>query len=525
MYESNYLAQPYDKKGWLKGGLFLFSYLLTLIALSALVLVRKNSLAVLLIMLLAFSVSLDLFIQWIGSSQNGLNLEVFSLAINEAGRADNILIFNGLLLKAALVLLLVPIMLLGWRRIWPKRLRLSGRRVLLFAGLCLLLVAGLVFNIPSIQSHAYPALFKLPVISAEYWLRHRHQQPRVLAASIKPQQAAKYRTLIWIIDESVSGDYLSLNGYEKPTTPFLDSIKKNPDMFNFGVVNPISNCSNTSNLLLRIGLTTTLPGNFQQLYARLPTVFAYAGRAGYETHLIDVQTSEGELQNHLSVDDLQYIDVHKSYSRAYTPQQRDTLLGEYLREQLDREDQQARFIVAVKWGAHWPYPLAYPLERTVFEPTARESLTPMTAENREILTNAYANVLRFTVDDFFHELLQQPLQPDQLIFYTADHGQSLFEKPDSPLTHCHYATDPQQLPRGEFRVPMLVFTPDAKQQFARQPGRVYAQEQLFATTLQWFGYDRTVYGQHGPTLYEGDERAYAESFMLDSGLKIRFERP
>ncbi|MEZ5449781.1 MAG: sulfatase-like hydrolase/transferase [Thiolinea sp.] len=522
--ETVYLAQPYDQKGLLKGGLYLFSYLLTVVSLLTLILVHRRWLALLLLLAGALAFSIDVFVQRLGSSSNGLNLEILSLALNEAGKAGNLLVYAEPLLDAFLIFLAILIVLLVMRSVVFREVRLHSGRVLLLALFGLLLAAGLVFRIPSIQSYAYPALFKLPIIGTEYWLRHREQQPRILPASIQPQQAAQYRTLIWIIDESVSGDYLSLNGYAKPTTPFLDAYQHQPGFYNFGVVNPVSNCSNSSNLFLRIGLTTTLAGDSQQFRLSLPTIFAYAQRARYETHLLDAQTSEGELQNHLTTDDLQYIDVHKTLSRQHIPAERDALLGAYLREQLQQDDQKRRFIVAVKWGAHWPYSLAYPPDKTVFEPTAHESLTPMVEENRAILTNAYANVLRYTVDDFFRDLSQQPLQADQLIFYTSDHGQSLFEQADSPLTHCHFAQDPQQLPQGEFRVPLFVLTPTAKQQFSPQAGRNYAQEQLFATTLQLFGYDREVYGRHGPTLYEGDVRPYAESFVLDSGLKIRFDK-
>ncbi|MEZ5537532.1 MAG: sulfatase-like hydrolase/transferase [Thiolinea sp.] len=519
LFETDYLAQPYDQKGLLKGGLYLISYLLAIFAVLSVIFLRRSWLAVLAIIFIALIYAADSFVQLLGSSDNGLTVEMLSIAINEAGRADMMLAYRHLLIYAALIFL--GLCLLFWLiRRQLSYLSFSGRWIitgLLFAAL---LAGGLVFKIPSITSHSYPAPVKLPVMLTEYVKKYAHTRPRVLDAAIRPQQPRAYQTIVWIVDESISGDYLSLNGYSKPTTPYLESVQDAAYLKNFGVVNAVSNCSNTSNLFLRIGLTTDLEADFDQARQTLPTIFQYAKRAGYEVHLLDAQVSSGELQNHLTAHDLKQIDQHITFSRQHLPAQRDQLIADYLRDQLASDDNTPRFIVAVKWGAHWPYPLAFPAEKTVFKPSATESFTSMTQENREILLNAYANVLRHSVDDFTHSWQPQQLTDEQIVFYTSDHGQSLFEHDDT-LTHCHYAADPQQLPQGEFRVPLLVFTPQAKQKFSSNQHHLYSQQQLFSTTLRLFGYPESVYRKHGPTLFEGNPELVAESFVLDSGLKIR----
>lgn len=524
IYEANYLAQPYDTKGILKSGLYIISYLLSALSIILLIFMRCRWLALFFIIITAVIFCLDLFPQFLGHSRNGLTVEGFSIAINETGRIKDIVVYKSVLLYSVLAFLIILVHLITIRYLFLPYFSIKTHWALIAYVTSLLLSATLVFRIPSILSHSYPAPTRMPIIIAEYFQNHSNNGFRQLDVSIQPSHPQPYKTIVWIIDESISGDYLSLNGYAKETTPYLSSISHENYMHNFGVVTPISNCSNTSNLFLRIGLTTTMKADFHTARNMLPTIFEYAQRAGFEVHLIDAQVASGEMQNHLTAADLKHINHHITFSRKHSPWERDQLLANHLREQLEQQDEVPRLVVAVKWGAHWPYPLSFPPQRVIFTPSAQESLTEMSVENKTILGNAYANALRYTVDDFFHGLLASELGNDQLIFYTADHGQSLFEKGDSPLTHCHYSTDMHDLPHGEFRVPLLVFTPEAKLKFNMQSSRTYTQEQMFATTLKLLGYDKQTYKKYGPTLFTGDARPYTESFILDSGLKIRFPK-
>jgi len=132
--------------------------------------------------------------------------------------------------------------------------------------------------------------------------------------------------------------------------------------------------------------------------------------------------------------------------------------------------------------------------------------------------------VRYSADDFLKQLLATLNLDQQIIFYTSDHGQSLFATEHTELTHCHYADDPSTLPLGEFKVPLLVFTKDAKQMFPKLEDRVYSQEALFPTTLKLLGYDAKVYATYGATLWQGSKTEQVQSFVLDSGLKINIPK-
>ncbi|MFM2317867.1 MAG: hypothetical protein RLZZ215_488 [Pseudomonadota bacterium] len=522
--ETHYLSEPYDQKGLIKGGLYLISYLISLVALASILFIANRWIAYPLIIVATLIFSLDLFVQLLGSSTNGITVALLSTAFNEAGRISDLLVYQQPLLYAVLAAIVLFSIAYGIRQLIPIHNQIKSIGSLSLLAITMLVIAALSYKIFSIKTQAYPAPIKASLILGEYFAHYRSAPQRELDKKITPVKAASYQTIIWIIDESISGNYLSINGYHQANTPFLNTLQTQTTMQNYGVVAPISNCSNTSNLLLRIGLTSAVQQDFKTAKNSLPTIFQYAKQAGFTTYLIDAQIAPGEMQNNLTGQDLKFIDHNLAFPRSIHPQDRDQTLLTELERLLTTQAPQPQFIVAVKWGAHWPYSLAYPKQQTLFTPAATESLTEMSTKNQEIITNSYLNALHYSVDYFLQGLLAKPLMEDQMIFYTSDHGQSLFEHAHSPLTHCHYASDPQQLPLGEFKVPLMVFAAEAKTQFPKLANRLYAQEQIFPSTLQLFGYDQTVYQAYGPTLQQGSRLDYAQSWVLDSGLGLKIPK-
>lgn len=518
--ETQYLSEPYDQKGLIKGSLYLISYLISLVALTSILFISSKRVAHLLIALCAIVFSLDLFVQFLGSSVNGITVALLSTAFNEAGRVSDLLVYKQPLFSAILAGIAFFSIAVVIRKLIPEQDQISFGWSLAFLVITMLIIALLSYKVFSIKTQSYIAPLKAPLILGEYFAEYQSAPQRELDTAILPVKSSAYQTIIWIIDESISGHYLAVNGYHQPNTPFLNAFNTQAAMQNYGVVTSISNCSNTSNLLLRIGLTSSVQQDFKTAKNTLPTIFQYAQQAGFETHLIDAQITPGEMQNNLTGQDLQFIDHNLAFPRSVHPQDRDQALSKELERLLATKANKHQFIVAVKWGAHWPYSLAYPAQQTLFKPAATESLTEMSANNREIITNSYLNALHYSVDYFLQGLLTKPLTDHQIIFYTSDHGQSLFEQEHSPLTHCHYASDPQQLPWSEFKVPLMVFANQAKAKFPKLSNRLYAQEQIFPSTLQLLGYEPAIYQAYGPTLMQGSDLDYAQSFILDSGLRI-----
>ena len=517
--EGTYLLQPYDTKGLMKGGIYLGIYLGSLLAIALAIFTRSKIVALILTVFIGVSYGIDLFLQLVGSNSKGLSFDLFSIGMIEKSRAGDMLLFKTQLIQAVVVTCAV-ILFISILRFILKRFRISAW--ISVAGMLALSVAawGAVTAIFSIVGQSFPAPIKTVSIAIEYYLEDKNKEPRVLAASVKPAKSPKYKTIVWIIDESVGGQYLSLNGFNKSTTPLLEKMAaQSQDFYNYGIVPSIANCSASSNLFLRVGLTNAFSLEEirnRELKNTLPTIFQYAKRSGFKTHLIDAQVAEGQLQNYLSVTDKSDVDEFITFSRKHLPNTRDLQASKALEKILDAPDEELNFVVLVKWGAHWPYPLTY--EKEIFKPAARESYTEMTKANEELITNAYANSLRFTVDDFLHNLVSKRALDDQIIFYTADHGQTLFHN-DDPLTHCHSGDD---VPMVEFKVPLMAFSSDIKNKTKDLGVNKATQEQLFPTTLELMGYGDDISKVYGPTLSEGVSAETIEVNVGNTGKRLKY---
>ncbi|MCZ2127836.1 MAG: sulfatase-like hydrolase/transferase [Anaerolineales bacterium] len=246
--------------------------------------------------------------------------------------------------------------------------------------------------------------------------------------------------IVLIIDESIRGDHLSINGYDRETTPFLDSLIKEQDsILNWGLASASATCSYLANSFI---LTGAQPGidSFEDT-DKYPTLFQYAKATGYTTYYIDAQTNV--LWNGLNANDL--IDIDKWYKAADLgdDQQADFRAADLINQIVS--ESAGNLIVLNKRGVHFLYEESYPPEATIWTPMPTDyQLQP------DLVKNPYDNGIRYNVDDFFKELFQNPNLLDQtLILYTADHGDTIFEDGATWL-HCNYTTK-------EATVPLIIF--------------------------------------------------------------------
>lgn len=92
-----------------------------------------------------------------------------------------------------------------------------------------------------------------------------------------PSGQALAKHIIFIIDESIRGGMLSINGHDVDTMPFLASVSKKAR--NYGVASSCTNCSSTTNIILvtGIGLHQLPDTGYETL--KESSLFQYAKRA------------------------------------------------------------------------------------------------------------------------------------------------------------------------------------------------------------------------------------------------------
>ena len=308
--------------------------------------------------------------------------------------------------------------------------------------------AGLLASVPIAQNlhhtDGWPGYYVTPTCLVEYVMdRPNSRREEVsLPLTASGRQATH---LVLIIDESVRGDFIDLNG-EWDTTPWL---KAQRGIVNFGLSTAARNCSAESNLVLRSG------ANPRQLYQKdrtilnNPSIWKYARLAGYRSVYIDGQMPQGRLHSYMTFEEEQLIDEFVYMSTKPIPAYgRDVeaakLVQQYLRSSTPT------LVILNKYGIHFHYEHSYPQGQDVFRPHLDANEFPV---DRTRMVNSYRNAARWAVDHFLRTLLEGADLSRSVIIYTSDHGQNLLED-GKPATHCRVQNPTPQ----EAIVPLLVFT-------------------------------------------------------------------
>jgi glucan phosphoethanolaminetransferase (alkaline phosphatase superfamily) len=276
------------------------------------------------------------------------------------------------------------------------------------------------------------AFMRTVIMSPWKWARAYHgpRQPIALHPEHSPQN-----NIIFVIDESVRGDHLSINGYSRPTTPYLDDLLKRSWLYNWGIAAAGTTCSYVSDTLLFTGINPTqLPDPGSQI-RQVPSIFQYAKAMGYQTHLLDGQKDDywlGTSYDRAYVDDWKLASSFASNNRF----DRDEVLAKKINEIVGNSTGQ--FILVIKLGVHYPYARAFPPSATEWKPDERsERIDP---SRKEQLINDYDNALKYNLQSFFRSLELSKWKNQTILIYTSDHGQTLSEHGEQH-THCGATMD------------------------------------------------------------------------------------
>ena len=386
------------------------------------------------------------------------------------------------------------------------------------------LACSKLYQVTVFKVFEFPAPYRIPIL-----LSHAGNDPLPYYGAreiptLTPRNAPAAKHLILIVDESVSGDLLGINGGPAATTPYLASLEDR--VSNLGVISAISNFSSGTNIVLQSGLRLDQLPDRDARSLRNPSLFAYMARAGFRTFYLDGQTYS-DPSNYLTDFDLAPLDGYVQVVRenvGVEGHEIDQAIASYLGQIV--ASNATSFSYVLKAGAHFEYELRYPESARVFRPTLdRGELMSLSfrGSDRERTLNSYLNALHWAVDGFWRSLLQQleATGKDVLVLYTSDHGQSLLEVSPStgriePLVH----NTPRNPPAFQAMVPLFLVTAgDApakwlQTRFDRTLRDRLDQYAVFPTMLEAAGYDADeVRARYGPGIFDRGAASEPRRFL------------
>lgn len=306
---------------------------------------------------------------------------------------------------------------------------------------------------------------------------------------LRPEKEPFAKNIIFIMDESIRGDYLT---FDKDTGT-VPALWDHRELFvNFGKMSSSNNCSGYSNAVFRMG---GIRGKLENIGSN-PFIWQYAKEAGFKTWYLDAQLKRGELQNFMTPLEQTYIDEFIQLDKVEEPDL-DLTFAQKIRE--ITKSKTKNFIFINKRGAHFPYAESY---RVVGEPRFKPLMTEKELPVKDKMINSYKMAIYWNTNRFFEKLLETRLK-ESFIFYTSDHGQNLFDK--GQQTHCN--TEGPAFSEG--LVPFLIFPNEKNFETVERWREVNLDRathfQLFPAVLNSLGYDSLkIEKAYGPGLNKKD---------------------
>ncbi len=375
-----------------------------------------------------------------------------------------------------------------------------------------------------VTSNTYPtlsvnALYRSAIALPMNWYFGSLTQTALAGIYSEPRETVAYQStspptnnLIFIVDESVRADHLSLNGYSRKTTPVLDDLFRKGYLINWGTAVASTTCSINSNNLLLTGVNE-LPDLKGDVY-RYPSIFQYALAMGYKTFYFDGQTSNQWNGKRTDIPDF------GTWVKA-------TDLGQDALDQNDAEiarrvrsitaNSTGNFIWINKFGVHPPYLASYPESEAVWQPAPRLSETSsIFADKRtsEELINTYDNAIVYNSTSFFSELFKDGVNANSVVVYTSDHGQNLGEN-GLTLSHCSTTRNEANVPLFMIAVPGTI--PAADTGFRASHLNIFAS----MLDIMHFPEDRRLH-DYSISLFKATARDSVPRYYFEGNLNARF---
>ena len=240
--------------------------------------------------------------------------------------------------------------------------------------------------------------------------------------NLKDQQAGLPTTLVLVIGESTNRGRMHLYGYPRQTTPNLDAMKDQLQVFD----NVITPRPYTIEALQQV-LTFADEEN-PDLYLKTPSIVSVMKQAGYKTFWITNQQTMTKRNTMLTTFSEQADEqVYLNNNRNQNARQYDGDVLEPFAKALN-DAAPRKLIVVHLLGTHMSYQYRYPQDYEKF--TGRDGVPAAIDDSKLELYNSYDNAVLY--NDFVVSSLiksYSKADPNGFLLYLSDHGEDVYDSP------------------------------------------------------------------------------------------------
>ncbi|MJW24366.1 kdo(2)-lipid A phosphoethanolamine 7''-transferase [Salmonella enterica subsp. enterica] len=249
--------------------------------------------------------------------------------------------------------------------------------------------------------------------------------------------------VVFIIGETTRWDHMGIFGYERNTTPKLAQEK------NLAAFRGYS-CDTATKLSLRcMFVREGGADNNPQRTLKEQNVFAVLKQLGFSSDLYAMQ-SEMWFYSNTMADNISYREQIGAEPRNRGKTVDDMLLIDEMQNSLAQNPEGKHLIILHTKGSHFNYTQRYPRSYAQWKP---ECIGVDSGCTKAQMINSYDSSVTY-VDHFITSVFDQLRDKKAIVFYAADHGESINER-----EHLH-GTPRNMAPPEQFRVPMLVWMSD-----------------------------------------------------------------
>ncbi|CAM4391312.1 MULTISPECIES: kdo(2)-lipid A phosphoethanolamine 7''-transferase [Lelliottia] len=249
--------------------------------------------------------------------------------------------------------------------------------------------------------------------------------------------------VVFIIGETTRWDHMGILGYDRDTTPKLAQEK------NLVAYRGYS-CDTATKLSLRCMFVREGGADDNpQRTLKEQNVFSVLHQLGFSSDLYAMQ-SEMWFYSNTMAQNIAYREQIGAEPRNRGKSVDDMLLIDEMKGSLSNNQDGKHMIILHTKGSHFNYTQRYPRSFAKWTP---ECVGVDKDCTKEQLINSYDNSVMY-VDHFIESVIDQVRDKKAIVFYAADHGESINE-----YEHLH-GTPRKMAPPEQFRVPMMVWMSD-----------------------------------------------------------------